>query len=85
MPLLLLTCYRRIKLSDKKSSCLIITVKIKSKNRLYKLFNELVMMAITHEVILCYELKASNINDPDEYSHYPRVKYYTFSTTMKRN
>jgi hypothetical protein len=34
----------------------------------------------------CHEPQASGVIDPSEYSHYPRIEYYTFSaTTMKRN
>jgi hypothetical protein len=35
---------------------------------------------------VCHEPQASGVIDPSEYSHYPRIEYYTFSTTtVKRN
>jgi hypothetical protein len=40
-----------------------------------------VMMVITHEG----DFETSDVTHLSEYSHYPRVDYYTFSTTMKRN
>jgi hypothetical protein len=50
------------------------------------LFNERITMAILVRRILWHEPQASGVIYSSEYSHYPRIEYYTFSTTtVKRN